>query len=152
MTLAGWEWSAARAATVHCLIGCSIGELVGMMVGQSAGWSTLTTLALSVALAFVFGILLATLRIARLGFTAGQAARIAAAAEVVSITSMELVDNAVLLLIPGAFNAGPDTLTFWASMAFALALAFIATVPVNAWLISRGRGHALVPHSHHARA
>lgn len=123
-----------------------------MMVGQSAGWSTPATLVLSVALAFVFGILLATLRIARLGFTAGQAVRIAAAAEVVSITSMELVANALLLLIPGAFSAGPDTLAFWASIAFSLALAFVATVPVNAWLISRGRGHALVAHGHHSHA
>jgi hypothetical protein len=146
----GWDWTAARSATVHCLIGCSIGEVLGMVIGQSAGWGNLPTIALSVALAFVFGILLATIRITRLGLTGRQAVRIAAAAEFLSISTMELVDNAVLLALPGVLAAGLGTVTFWAAMAFALAVAFVVTVPVNAWLIARGRGHAVVPHHHPA--
>lgn len=125
-----------------------------MVVGKSAGWSDAATIGLSVGLAFLFGILLATIRIARLGLSGPQAVRIAVAAEVLSISTMELVDNAVLLAIPGALDEGLTSPTFWAAMAFALGVAFVVTVPVNAWLISRGRGHARVPHQHpsHARA
>lgn len=148
MTRPGWDWAAARSATVHCLIGCSIGEVAGMVVGKSAGWSDAATIGLSVGLAFLFGILLATIRIARLGLTGRQAVRIAVVAEVLSISTMEIVDNAVLLAIPGALDEGLTSLTFWAAMAFALGVAFVVTVPVNAWMISRGRGHAHVPHRH----
>ena len=143
------DWAAARAATLHCLVGCTIGEVLGMSIGQSAGWSPAATIALSVVLAFFFGILLATRRIVRLGLSWRRAARIAAAAEVVSISVMELVNNTVLVLIPGALDTGPLTPLFWVAMAIALGVAFVVTLPVNAVLIEHGRGHALVPHAHH---
>ncbi|GIG28183.1 DUF4396 domain-containing protein [Cellulomonas marina] len=145
------DWTAARSATLHCLLGCTIGEVTGMAIGQGAGWSPVATIALSVALAFVAGIALATVRIARLGLPWRRAVRVAAAAEVVSISVMELVDNLVLAVLPGGLTAGPTTALFWGAMAVALAVAFVVTLPVNALLIARGRGHALVPHAggHH---
>ena len=142
------DWAAARSATAHCLVGCAIGEVTGMSIGQAAGWHPASTIALSVGLAFFFGILLATVRIARLGLGWSRALRVAVPAEFLSISVMELVDNVVLVLVPGALHAGPATAFFWGAMAFALAVAFVVTLPVNAWLIARGRGHALV-HQHH---
>ena len=142
------DWAAARAATVHCLVGCSIGEVLGLVIGQSAGWGKAATIALSVGLAFVFGILLATLRIRRGGLGWGRAVRIAVAAEFLSITTMEVVNNAIVLGVPGALDAGLADPLFWGSLAVALAVAFVVTLPVNAWLISRGRGHALSGHHH----
>lgn len=139
-----WDWPSARSATLHCLIGCSIGEVLGLAVGTALGWCAVATIALAVALAFAFGILLAAIRLARLGVGGRRAVRIAVAAEFLSITTMEVVDNAVLLAIPGTLDKGLASASFWASLAFALGVAFVVTLPVNAWLISRGRGHARV--------
>jgi hypothetical protein len=140
------DWAAARAATVHCLVGCSIGEVLGLVIGQSAGFGKPATIALSVGLAFFFGFLLATTRIRRHGLTWARAARIAVAAEFLSISTMEVVNNGIILAVPGALDAGLGDLLFWGSLAVALAVAFLVTLPVNAWLISRGRGHALSGH------
>lgn len=142
----GLDWGAARAATAHCLIGCSIGEVLGLVLGQSAGLTTAATIGLSVGLAFFFGFLLAAARIRRQGLAWGRAVRIAVAAEFLSITTMELVNNAIILAVPGVLAAGLADAFFWASLAVALAVAFVVTLPVNAWLISRGRGHALSDH------
>lgn len=137
----------AWSATLHCLTGCAIGEVLGMVIGTWLGWSNGATIALAVVLAFFFGYLL-TLRplLSHMSFLG--AAKLALAADTASITVMEIVDNAIMLVIPGAMDAGLDTLLFWGSLAFALALAAVAAFPVNRWLISRGKGHAVV-HAHH---
>jgi len=137
----------AWSATLHCLTGCAIGEVLGMVIGTALGWGNGATIALAVVLAFFFGYLL-TLRplLRQLGFA--SAAKLALAADTASITVMEIVDNAIMLVIPGAMDAGLDTLLFWASLAFSLAVAAVAAFPVNRWLIARGKGHAVV-HAHH---
>jgi hypothetical protein len=136
----------AWSATLHCLTGCAIGEVLGMVIGTTLGWSNAATVALSVLLAFLFGYLL-TLRplVKRMSFA--SAARLALAADTASITVMEIVDNVIMLAIPGAMEAGPATMLFWGSLAFALAVAGIVAFPVNRWLIARGKGHAVV-HGH----
>jgi hypothetical protein len=136
----------AWSATLHCLTGCAIGEVLGMVIGTTLGWSNAATVALSVLLAFLFGYLL-TLRplVRRMSFA--SAARLALAADTASITVMEIVDNVIMLAIPGAMEAGPATMLFWGSLAFALAVAGIVAFPVNRWLIARGKGHAVV-HGH----
>jgi len=136
------------AATLHCLTGCAIGEVLGMVVGTAAGWSDLATVVLSVALAFFFGYLLTVSPLLRQGLGLRRAARIALAADTASIAVMEVVDNGVMLAVPGAMGAGLANGVFWASLAFSLAVAFAVTWPVNVWLIRRGRGHAVV-HGHH---
>lgn len=138
----------ALSATLHCLSGCAIGEVLGMVIGTSLGWTDFQTIALAVALAFFFGYLLTMLPLLRSGMKLGEAVRLALAADTISITIMEIVDNAVMLIIPGAMHAGPASLLFWASLGFALAVAGLAAYPVNRWLIARGRGHAVV-HAHH---
>ena len=140
----------ALAATLHCLAGCSIGEVLGMVIGTSQGWGTIATIALSVALAFVFGYLLTMMPLLRAGVAPREAIRLALASDTVSIAIMEIVDNAVMLFIPGAMDAGPGSLRFWASLAISLALAGVVAFPVVRWLISRGQGHAVV-HAHHAK-
>ena len=139
--------SAAWGATLHCLAGCSIGEVLGMVIGTALEWGNGATVVLSIVLAFVFGYLL-TLRtlLPHMGFAA--AARLAFAADTISITVMEVVDSVVILVIPGAMNAGLATILFWVSLAIALGAAGAAAFPVNRWLISRGKGHAVV-HGHH---
>jgi hypothetical protein len=119
-----------------------------MVIGTALGWSTGATIAISVALAFVFGYALTLLPLLRSGLSMDQALRLALAADTASIAIMEIVDNAVMLAIPGAMGAGLGTLTFWASLAFSLVVAGLAAWPVNRWLIARGRGHAVV-HAHH---
>ena len=136
----------AISATLHCLTGCAIGEVLGMVIGTALGWSDLQTIALAVALAFVFGYALTIGPVLRSGLALRAAIPVALAADTLSIAVMEIVDNAILLAIPGAMDAGFATVTFWASLAFALAVAFVVTVPVNYWLIARGKGHAIVPH------
>jgi hypothetical protein len=138
----------AWSATLHCLTGCAIGEVLGMVIGTALGWSNGATIALAVVLAFFFGYLL-TLRplLAHMDF--GSAAKLALAADTASITVMEIVDNAIMLVIPGAMSAGLTSPLFWGSLAFALAVAAVAAFPVNRWLISRGKGHAVV-HAHHS--
>ena len=138
----------AWSATLHCLTGCAIGEVLGMVVGTALGWSNGATIALAVALAFVFGYALTMRPILRSGLALRQAARLALAADTASIAVMEIVDNAIMLAIPGAMDAGLGSVLFWGSLAFSLAIAAVAAFPLNRWLISRGQGHAVV-HSHH---
>ena len=138
----------AWQATLHCLTGCSIGEVLGLLIGTALGWSVWPTIALAVTLAFLFGFALTALPLLRTGIPVVRALKLAFAADFVSITIMELVDNAAMLLIPGAMEAGLDDPLFWGSMAVALALAAVVAFPVNRWLIARGQGHAVV-HAHH---
>ncbi|HEY9016170.1 MAG TPA: DUF4396 domain-containing protein [Gemmatimonadales bacterium] len=140
----------ALAATIHCLTGCAIGEVLGMVVGTSLGWGNSGTIVLSVVLAFLFGYALTMRPLLAAGLGVGGAARLAFASDTASIAIMELVDNALMLLIPGAMDAGLDTGLFWASLALSLLIAGAAAFPVNRWLIARGRGHAVV-HRHHHR-
>jgi hypothetical protein len=138
----------AFSATVHCLSGCSIGEVLGMVIGTALDWDNWTTVALSVVLAFIFGYLFTLLPLLREGMKIGTALALAFASDTLSITTMEIVDNAVILVIPGAMDAGLTDLLFWVSLIVSLILAGIAAFPVNRWLITHGRGHALV-HQHH---
>jgi uncharacterized membrane protein YgcG len=138
----------AVVATAHCLTGCAIGEVLGMVVGTALGWSDLATVALAVALAFVFGYALTVGSVLRAGLSLAAALKVALAADTLSITVMEVVDNAVMLQVPGAMDAGPASWLFWGSLAFALAVAFVLTLPVNRWLIGRGKGHAAVHEVH----
>ena len=134
----------AVSATVHCLTGCAIGEVLGMVIGTALGWSDLQTVALAVVLAFFFGYSFTIVPVLRSGLALAAAVPIALAADTVSITVMEVVDNAVMLLVPGAMDAGLTSPLFWGSLAFALLVAFVITLPVNRWLIGRGKGHAVV--------
>ena len=138
----------AWAATLHCLTGCAIGEVLGMVLGTYWGWGPWATIALAVGLAFVFGYALTMLPLLRAKLTLRKAAGLALAADTASITVMEIVDNLIMLVIPGAMEAGLASPLFWGSLAFALAVAAVAAFPVNRWLISRGMGHAVV-HAHH---
>ena len=138
------SWAMAATATLHCLTGCAIGEVLGMVIGTSAGLSNWATVVLSVALAFVFGYALTMRGVLRAGLPLRQALRVALAADTISIAVMEVVDNAVVLSVPGAMEAGIATALFWLSLAGALALAFVVTLPVNRAMMSRGRGHAVV--------
>jgi hypothetical protein len=142
------SWSTAARATLHCLTGCAIGEVLGMVIGTALGWPALPTVVLAIALAFVFGYALTMRGVLRAGVGFRSALKIALAADTVSIAVMEIVDNAVVLAVPGAMEAGLASGVFWGSLAFALLAAFVLTLPVNRWLISRGRGHAVV-HAHH---
>ncbi len=138
------SWATAASATLHCLTGCAVGEVLGMVIGTSTGLSDWATVALSVALAFVFGYALTVRGVLRAGLPFRQALRVALAADTLSIAVMEVVDNAVVLSVPGAMDAGTGTALFWLALAGALAIAFGVTLPVNRWMIGRGRGHAVV--------
>jgi hypothetical protein len=138
----------ALSATTHCLTGCAIGEVLGLVIASALGWGTVPAIALAVALAFLFGYLLTLLPLLRGGVALGAALGIALAADTLSIVVMELVDNAIVLVIPGAMDAGLDSALFWGALALALAVAFVAAYPVNRYLLARGKGHALV-HGHH---
>jgi hypothetical protein len=138
----------AWAATLHCLTGCAIGEVLGMVIGTALGWSNLETIALAVVLAFIFGYALTMRPLLGSGMALSPALKLALAADTASITVMEIVDNLIMVVIPGAMDAPLDSVLFWASLAAALALAAVAAFPVNRWLIARGRGHAVV-HAHH---
>jgi len=138
----------AFVATLHCLLGCAIGEVLGLVIGNALGWSNGQTIILAVALAFISGFALTTIPFLRRGYSWPAALRVALAADAASITIMEIVDNAVMLAIPGAMDAPVLSLHFWASMSVALAVAGVAAFPVNRWLIARGKGHA-VAHAHH---
>ena len=140
----------AVSATAHCLTGCAIGEVLGMVIGTALGWSNLATIALAVALAFLFGYALTIGPILRASIALSTAIPLTLAADTVSITVMEIVDNVIMLVIPGAMESGVTSWLFWGSLAVALAVAFVITVPVNRWLIARGRGHAVVHQYHHA--
>ena len=151
MSAIGTSWTTAINATLHCLTGCAIGEVLGMVLATWWGWGDLASIALAVVLAFFFGYLLTYTSVRRHGLSRREGVRVALASDTVSITTMEIVDNAILLVVPGAMAAGLLSGLFWGSLAFALAVAFVVTVPVNHWLISRGRGHAAVHelHGHH---
>jgi hypothetical protein len=134
----------AISATLHCLTGCAIGEVTGVAIGTAAGWSNGATIALAIGLAFLFGYALTSLPLLRAGLALSAVVPIAFASDTLSIATMELVDNAILLLIPGAMEAGLDTVLFWGSLSFALVIAGAVAMPVNRWLIARGKGHVAV--------
>jgi hypothetical protein len=142
------SWAMAARATLHCLTGCAIGEVLGMVIGTSVGLHDGATVALSVALAFVFGYALTMRGVLKAGLPFRAALKVALAADTISIAVMEIVDNAIMLAVPGAMEAGITAVLFWASLAVALAVAFVLTTPVNRWLMSRGKGHAVV-HAYH---
>ena len=142
--------SLAFNATLHCLTGCGIGEILGLVIATALGWSALPSILLAIVLAFIFGYSLTLRPLLAGGMSFGQAARMAIAADTLSIIVMEIVDNAIILVTPGAMSAGFTDLLFWGSLAFSLLIAFCVTFPLNLWLIRRGRGHALVHGgSHH---
>ena len=134
----------ALSATLHCLTGCAIGEVAGMVIGTALGFSDLATIALSITLAFFFGYLLTSLPLLRAGLAFGAVVPIALASDTLSIATMEVVDNAILVAVPGAMDAGLASLLFWGSLAFSLIIAGAVALPVNRWLIARGKGHAVV--------
>jgi hypothetical protein len=138
----------AFSATLHCLTGCAIGEVLGIVIGTALGWSNVATIGLAIVLAFFFGYGLTMLPLLRSGMAFGTVLPLAFASDTLSITVMEIVDNLIIVVIPGAMDAGLGSLLFWGSLAFALAVAFVAAYPVNRFLISRGKGHAVV-HKHH---
>jgi hypothetical protein len=139
----------AVSATLHCLTGCAIGEVLGLVLATWWGWSDAPSIALAVALAFLFGYAFTIVPVLRSGLALKAAIGVALAADTLSILTMEIVDNAIILAIPGAMDAGLDSLLFWGSLAFALAVAFVVALPVNRALIARGRGHAVVHQYHH---
>jgi hypothetical protein len=139
----------AFSATLHCLTGCAIGEVLGMVIGTALGWGNFATIVLAVVLAFFFGYSLTMIPLLRSGLALATTLPLAFASDTLSITVMEIVDNAVMLVVPGAMEAGLGSFLFWGSLAFALAVAFVAAYPVNRYLIARGRGHAVVHEYHH---
>ncbi|MFF6897349.1 DUF4396 domain-containing protein [Streptomyces hydrogenans] len=143
------SWSTAAKATLHCLTGCAIGEVLGMIIGTALGWGNAPTMVLAIALAFFFGYALTLRGVLAAGLGLRSAVRVALAADTLSILVMEIVDNGVLLLVPGAMDAHLDDALFWGALAFAFAVAFLVTTPVNKWMIGRGKGHAVVHRYHH---
>lgn len=143
-------WGAAAQATLHCLTGCAIGEVLGMVLGTALDLQNAATVLLSIALAFVFGYGLTMRGVLRAGVSVRVALKVALAADTVSIAVMELLDNGLVLAVPGAMDAGLTSALFWISLAASLAVAFLLTTPLNRWMISRGRGHAVVHQYHHA--
>jgi hypothetical protein len=139
---------AALQATLHCLAGCAIGEILGMVVGTRFGFGDTASIALSVVLAFVFGYALTLRPVIRAGVAFRRALRLAFASDTVSIATMEVVDNLFIVLVPGALAAGLADGLFWWSLLLSLVIAFVLTLPVNRWLIARGRGHAVVHELH----
>ena len=144
----GGSKAMALSATLHCLTGCAIGEILGLMIGTAIGLSTGWTIVLAVSLAFLFGYTLSTFPLVKAGLGVGAALAVVFAADTLSIATMELVDNAVMALIPGAMEAGLVNWVFWVSMMIALTAAFFAAYPVNRYLLARGKGHALT-HEYH---
>jgi hypothetical protein len=140
----------AFSATAHCLTGCAIGEVIGMAIATALGWGNAVSIALAVALAFVFGYALTLTPVLRAGVPLRRALGLAFASDTASIAVMELVDNAFILLVPGAIDAGLGDALFWWSIGVGLAIAFVFAFPLNRWLIARGRGHAVV-HAYHGR-
>jgi hypothetical protein len=139
----------AATATLHCLTGCAIGEVLGMVIGTAAGLHNVATVVLSIALAFVFGYALTMRGVLRAGVGLRQAFSVALAADTVSIAVMELLDNAVVVTVPGAMDSGVTSALFWGSLAFSFVVVFLLTTPVNRWMIGRGKGHAVVHAYHH---
>ncbi|MEU0656283.1 DUF4396 domain-containing protein [Streptomyces albogriseolus] len=144
----GATWSMAIRATLHCLLGCVVGEILGMAIGTSLMWGNVPTMALAIGLAFVFGYSFTLFAVVRAGVSPKAAVKIALAADTVSIAVMELVDNAIIALTPGAMDAELSEGLFWYALLGGFAVAFLVTTPVNKWMIGRGKGHAVV-HAHH---
>jgi hypothetical protein len=142
-------WRTAVSATLHCLTGCAIGEVLGMVLATWWGWSTWPSVILAVVLAFFFGYALTMSSVLKAGLAFGAAVQVALAADTVSIAVMEVIDNLVMVTVPGAMNAGLANWIFWTALAFSLGVAFVVTVPVNRWLIGRGLGHAKMHAYHH---
>jgi len=140
--------STAISATLHCLTGCAIGEITGLALATALGWGNGASIAASIVLAFVFGYALTMVPLLRSGLTVREAFPLALASDTFSIATMELIDSLIVLAIPGAMAAGLGDALFWGSLAFALFVAFWVAVPVNRWLLARGRGHAVI-HAHH---
>ena len=141
-------WRTAISATRHCLTGCAIGEVLGMVLSTWWGWHNAGSIVLSIGLAFFFGYLLTFMSVRRTGLDVRAAVRIALAADTISILVMEIVDNGFLVAVPGALDAGLADWLFWAALGAGLAVAFVVTVPVNYWMIGRGKGHAVVHQMH----
>ncbi len=138
----------AASATTHCMTGCAIGEVLGLVIATAAGWGTAASIGLAVILAFFFGYSLTMMPLLRDGMTFAAASGLALAADTASITVMEIVDNVIMVFIPGAMDSGLGSWLFWGSLALALGVAWVAAFPVNRWLIARGTGHAKL-HAHH---
>ncbi|HEY0002959.1 MAG TPA: DUF4396 domain-containing protein [Actinoplanes sp.] len=145
-------WATAAQATLHCLTGCAIGEVLGMVVGTALGLHNAATVALSIGLAFLFGYALTMRGVLRANVDLRTALTVALAADTVSIAVMELLDNAVIVAVPGAMDAGLTSALFWAALAGSLVVAFVLTTPVNRWMIARGKGHAVAHHYHAHRS
>ncbi|MGI5468284.1 DUF4396 domain-containing protein [Streptomyces sp. CA-132043] len=141
-------WAMAAKATLHCLTGCAIGEVLGMVIGTALGWHNVPTMILAIVLAFVFGYSLTLRGVLRAGVDFRAAVKVALAADTLSIAVMELIDNGVIALVPGAMDAHLSEWLFWGALAFSLVMAFLVTTPVNRWMIGRGKGHAVV-HQYH---
>ena len=148
-TSGGVTWATAAKATLHCLTGCAIGEVLGMVIGTALGWGNMPTMVLAIVLAFFFGYALTLRGILKAGVDFRTAFKVALAADTLSIAVMELIDNGVIALWPGAMDAHLTDALFWVVLAIALAAAFVLTTPVNKWMIGRGRGHAVVHRYHH---
>ncbi|GAA0451202.1 DUF4396 domain-containing protein [Streptomyces olivaceiscleroticus] len=144
----GASWGTAVKATLHCLTGCAIGEIVGMAIGTALAWGNVQTMILAIALAFLFGYSLTLFAVRRAGVDLKTAIKIAIAADTVSIAVMELVDNAIIAVVPGAMDAQLSDGLFWSALLGGFAIAFVITTPVNKWMIGRGKGHAVV-HAYH---
>ncbi|MGV9695075.1 DUF4396 domain-containing protein [Streptomyces sp. NPDC003470] len=142
------SWAMAAKATLHCLTGCAIGEILGMVIGTALMWGNVPTMILAIALAFVFGYSFTLFAVRRAGLDLRAAIKVALAADTVSIAVMELVDNGIIALVPGAMDAHLSDGLFWYALLGGLAIAFVLTTPVNKWMIGRGKGHAVV-HAYH---
>jgi len=136
--------SVALSATLHCLTGCALGEIAGLAIGTALGFSNLGTIVLAVALAFLFGYTLTSLPLLRAGLALSMVIPIAFASDTLSIAVMEVVDNAIMVIVPGAMEAGLGDILFWGALSFALVIAGAFALPVNRWLIARGKGHTAV--------
>ncbi|MFI8302736.1 DUF4396 domain-containing protein [Streptomyces sp. NPDC085927] len=144
----GTSWATAARATLHCLTGCAVGEILGMAIGTALLWGNVPTMALAIVLAFVFGYSFTLFAVRRAGLGLKAAIKVALAADTVSIAVMELVDNGIIALVPGAMDAHLSEGLFWSSLLGGFVVAFLVTTPVNKWMIGRGKGHAVV-HAHH---
>lgn len=142
------SWRMSISATLHCLLGCSIGEIGGLLIGTAAGWSNTLTLVVSIVLAFICGYSLSMVPLLKHHLPFRRALVVILLADTLSITAMEITDNTVMAIVPGAMGAGLNNILFWVTMPLSLAVAFAVAVPVNEFLLRRGQGHALV-HKYH---